>query len=269
MSTREREVVDVGDVHPSTSLALVPLARDRTPLQPATPASSLPAHLHRWFYGLGYASLVGILLGGWFEHVDGDLSDVFYAMGLLGLAPAGLGVLIHVAYRPSERKLRMGLGAVASLVIAVSATIPLGRISQEVHAQNWIVRLQPLADDLVRDGRIASLSFTPDGWVEYDGRGGRLDNVVAEGENGTPVLMADLLREGGVAPQEMERLRARAAVGGASLVEVRDGYVSFQSRLGILTYVAPGRVPPPPATPIMEVPRPWRLPLGGGWSLLR
>ena len=269
MSTRERDVVDTDNAPLSTIVALIPLARDRTPIQPAVKVSDVPMHLHRWVYGLGYASLVGVLLGGWFEHVDGDLSDVFYAMGLLGLVPAGLGVLIHVVYRPSERKLRMGMGAVASFVIAISATMPLGRISQEVHAQNWIVRLQPLADDLLRDGRIASLSFTPDGWVEYDGRAGRLDNVVAEGENGTPVLMADLLRRGGISAQVVERMMARAAVAGASHVEVHDGYAAFQSRLGTLMYVAPGRVPPPPSALIMEVPRPLRRPLGGGWSLLR
>ena len=270
MSTLEREVVDASAPHPSASMALVPLSGDHAVRQPATRAAGGPAHVHRYFYGMGYMALAFLALAAWLQPSRPDAATFLYASGAFSLGIAGLAVLIHVVYRPRMQKLRMGLGAVASVVLTAAALEPIGDAAREVHAESLAIRLQPLADDLARDPRIRALGLTPAGWVDLGGQTGSLDGAMDTTSAGAPLMMADLLERVGIARQEVERLMERMREACVLRLEVREAYVAFANRnQATLLFARPGRTLPPPGTAILDQPR-WRTqPLGGGWYLLR
>lgn len=269
MSTLEREVVDADAPQPSTSLALVPLSGDREP-RLATRTAGGPPNAHRYFYGLGYTALAFVALATWLQPARPQAAAFLYVLGAFGLATAGLAVVIHVVYRPRMQKLRMGLGAVASVVLTGVALDPIDHAAREVHAESLVVRLQPLADDLARSPHIRTLGLTPGGWVELGGQAGSLDGAMDTTRAGAPVIMAELLQREGVSRQEVERLMERMREAGVLRLEVREGYVAFANpNRATLLFARPGRTPPPPGTAILDVVR-WRTqPLGGGWYLLR
>lgn len=270
MSTAARDVMDAVEArHPTPSMALVPLAVDAAPLRPAQPAPAGPSNVHRVFYGMGYAALALITFGTAMAPRWGDAMLGFYVMGVFGLGLGGLGVLGHVLYRPRMPKLRKGLGAVAALVLTMAAQEPVAHAANEVHAASRIARLQPLADDLSRGGRIRTLGAPFMGWVELNGYRGRLDTRDRiRTDAGTEMALADVLRRDGVSRLELVRLLNRLEQSGARRVEVGTAYVAFEDPGSDLVYVRPGQVPPASGTEILGRRSPPMRPVGGGWYLL-
>lgn len=271
MSTAAREVMDVVQApHPIPSMALVPLT-DRTPQRPAQPVSAKPSNVHRAFYGMGYAALALITFGTAMAPRWGDAVFGFYMIGVFGLGLGGLGVLVHVLYRPSLPKLRNGLGAVAALGLTLAAQGLVADAADEVHAAPRIARLQPLADDLSRDGRIRMLGAPLAGWVDLNGYHGRLDSRDrVRVDSVTEMALADVLRRDGISRLELVRLLDRLERSGTRRVEMGASYVAFDGD-GVgadLLYVRPGQVPPTPGAEILDQRAMRMRPVGGGWYLL-
>ncbi|HLM67762.1 MAG TPA: hypothetical protein VK358_09555 [Longimicrobium sp.] len=268
MSTLEHVVMEVDAPPPSTSMALVPLPRAEAAHPGAAPAEAKPSTIHRYFYGLGYVALALLLLGTWAEPANGNAAAALYLFAAFSLGVAGLGVLVHVAYRPRMDKLRKGLGAVASLALAIAATGPVGHAAREVHAQSAVVRLQPLADDLLRNGRIRMIAIPATGWIELNDFVGRMDTSDPS-TSSTSVTLAEVLARDGISRLELVRMRRALEQAGVLRVEVRAAYVGFYDP-GVganLLYVRPGHVPPSPGAAVLEH-TDWRTePLGGGWYL--
>jgi hypothetical protein len=265
VSTAAREVMDGvrAPHHPVPSMALVPLAADRAPLQPA-PAK--PSNVHRVFYGMGYAALALITFGTAMAPRWGNAMFGFYVMGVFGLGLGGLGVLVHVLYRPSMPKLRQGLGAVAALGLTLAAQGLVADAADEVHAASRIARLQPLADDLSRDGRIRMLGAPSAGWVELNGYHGRVDSRDRVRVDGvTEMALADVLPR-----LELVRLLNRLERSRTRRVEMGASYVAFEAGAAgaDLLYVRPGHGPLTSGAEILERRVARTRPVGGGWYLL-
>lgn len=268
MSTLQREAVDAGAPHPSTSMALVPLPRAEAVRSIVPGEDGAAPHAHRYFYGMGYAALALIVLGIWMEPANGALGPVPFMLAAPLLGIGGLGVLIHVLYKPRMHKLRMGLGAVASVALTAAAGVPLHRAATEVHAHAAILRLQPLADELLRDGRVRTLALPSGTWIELNGFAGRMDTGDPS-TNGSGLTLAAVLRRDGISRLDLLRMRRRLSQAGVSQVGAGDAYVAFP-RPGPgfdLLYVRPGHAPPPPRTVVLETPIVLAKPLGGGWYL--
>jgi uncharacterized membrane protein len=268
VSTLEREVVEVNAPLPSTSMALVPLTGDRGPR--AVPAAGMPSHLYRYFYGIGYAALAMMLLGAWLDPLGDDASLVLFGLAVVCLAFGGLGVLIHTGYKPNVQKLRRMLGAIASLVLAVLATGPVESAAREVHASRAIAQLQPLAEQLARDGRIRTIGIPRNGWVELNGYQGALDgSTQGYSPDGAMTPLAEVLQRDGISRLELVRLMRGMRDARVTRVETGAAYVVFD-RPGVATdllYLRPGQPLPPPRTPILERPLWQTQPMGGGWYL--
>lgn len=274
MSTVEREVLDaVEAAHPAPSMALVPLTQDRAPLRAAAPASAKPANVHRIFFGTGYAGLALIMIGTWLGPRYENAMVGGYVIGAMAVGLGGLGVLVHVLYRPSMRKLRQGLGAVAALVLTVAAQRPVMHAALEAHASARIPELQQLADDLARDGRIRHLGIPLTGWVELNGFRGRLDGAhvdVTEESGPNPLPLAAILQRDGISRLELVRLTRRLREAGITRVSVGEAAVEFESdgAGSSMLYVRPGQPLPRPEVAFPGRPYLRTQPLGGGWYLL-
>ncbi|HEX6036851.1 hypothetical protein [Longimicrobium sp.] len=270
MSTREREAWEaIVAPPPSTSVALVPLRADREPVHPPPPSSDSPPNAHRYFYAMGYAALGMILLGTFFEpRIGGGAAAGLFMPAMMMLGIGGLGVLIHVLYKPSLAKLRKGLGAVAALVLTLVATVPVSRVGREVHASARVARLQPLADDLVRDGRIHRIAVSSGEWVALNDFEGNLKSSSIASSNaaaGPSRTLYEVLRRDGISRLELVRLMNRLRAAGVSEVGISASAVTLWTETGAdLLYVRPGQALASAALPE----RRHTQPLGGGWYLL-
>lgn len=255
--------MDAATLNPSPSMALVPLPRA------AVDTGKDPRHLHRWFYGLGYASLAVVWTGAWLQPRGEGVAIGLFVLGMLGVGVAGMGVLVHVLWRPRMHKLRQGLAAVASLVLTVAAIGPVMEAGREAYASSRIVQWQPLAEDLARDGRIHPIGLGANGRVEYDAAEGTLADAAGwPTVGGPPEMMTDRLLKGGIPPRDVEALMERMRLAGVDYLEARDGYAVFTAGGTDLLYAFPGRPLPPPGTRVLNQASWHTRPLGGGWYLL-
>lgn len=269
MSTAVREVMDAVEApRPAPSMALVPLTVDRAPLRSAPRPAAKPGNAHRFFFALGYAGLALVTLGAVAWPLGGGGMLFFYAVGAPCVGLGGMGVLAWTLYRPSMRKLRQALGAVAALGLTAAAQAPLVRTAKEVHAEAWIAGLQPLADDLARDGRIRTLAARTPGYVELNGFFGPMDTGDRYVVGDARLSLAEVLRRDGISRLELVRMRGRMQAAGVQRVEAGAGYVGLAGRGMTVIHVPPGQVLPTPGRPMLERAR-WRTrPLGGGWYLV-
>lgn len=272
MSTREIDVVDA-DVapRPSTSLALVHLPREAVPQGPeAQPALAEPANAHVWFYTLGYTGLALILLAAWVGPVNEGATMALLAIGALSVGFGGVGVLIHVLYRPRMDKLRKGLGAVASVALTAAAAFPINNAAREVHASNRIAQLEPLAALVSGTGGLRQMALPSDGWVELNGfRGDIRSSAPVLTTDGPALNLAQVLERDGISRGELVRLMAAMEAANVLRVEAGTAHIAFDHPGDAdLLYVRPGHPLPQPGMEIMERAR-WRTqPLGDGWYLL-
>lgn len=258
------------------STALVPVVGDRARIE-VSPGVPKPVNAHRFFYALGYLGLVAIVVGAWTTAAQGGEWFALFPIGIIFVGLGGFGVLIHTLFRPNERKVRHLLLALASLGV-VAASVPLlQRISREVHAAAMIPRLQPLADEVLRDARIRDLGTAGPDRVALNGFHGQLsggDGWMGGLDDGTnqPAVLADILARDGISRGELQAYLDRLERAGVNAVERGDGRLLFtpagQSSHWLL-HVPPGATIPRPGTPLMNDLARWHAdPLGGGWYLV-
>ncbi|HYW10709.1 MAG TPA: hypothetical protein VE871_02100 [Longimicrobium sp.] len=268
MSTREIDAVDA-DVAapPSTAMALVRLPRADVPAEkPGQPE----ANGHRWFYGLGYTGLGLILCAAWAGPANEAMSAALVALGVLSVGLGGVGVLIHVFYRPRMDKLRKGLGAVASVALTAAAAFPVNNAALEVHASNRIGQLEPLAALVTGTGGVRQIGVPSGGWVELNGfRGDIRSSAPSSMPDGPALNLAQVLERDGISRVELVRLTGAMEAAHVLRAEAGAAYVAFDGTGDAdLLYVRPGHPLPQPGTAIMDRVR-WRTkPLGDGWYLL-
>lgn len=270
VDTRETGVADA-DVapRPSTSLALVPLPREA--IRPVTelPAQAEPGTAHRWFYGSGYTGLAMILCAAWAGPASEMMSIILLLTGAFAVGIGGLGVLIHVCYRPRMDKLRKGLGAVAAVALTAAAALPIHNAAVEVNASRRIAQVEPLAALVSGSAGIRVIAVPSPDWVELNGFSGDIhSNATSAMREGPPLTLAQVLERDGISRGELVRLRAAMKAAEVSRVEAQAAYLAFDVSGDVnLLYVRPGQVLPQPGTEILYRAR-WRTkPLGGGWYL--
>lgn len=255
---------------PTSSATLVPLAGDRKP--PARPPAKpdAPANAHLVFNGSWYAGVgLYVVAAGVGVYEFGPM-EAAYVLGSLLLVLGGLGGLVHTLWKPSERKTRHALGAIAALVLAIACTPVLRRISTEVHASAQVQRLEPLAQAVIRDGRIREIGLEGS-WVKLNGYHGPEHATASSPSRRDTVRLEldDVLRRDGMTRAELTAHLRRLDRGGIRQAIVTPGFVALYPHDGsALLFVPPGHPLPARSTRIGGDPR-WRTePLGGGWFLL-
>lgn len=281
MSTQARYAEAAASSVPSTALvpvstALVPVVGDRARIE-VSPGAPKPVNAHRFFYVLGYLGLVAIVAAAWTTAVQGGAWYALFPIGIIFVGLGGLGVLIHTLYRPNERKVRHLLLALASVgVVAASAPL-LQRIAREVHATAMISRLQPLADEVLRDARIVNVGTSGTDRVALNGFNGQLsgsDGWMGGLDDGTnqPAVLADILERDGISRGELQTYMDKLERAGANAVERADGRLLFTpagQNSHWLLHVPPGVAIPRPGTRLTNELGRWHAdPLGGGWYLV-
>jgi hypothetical protein len=260
--------MDAVAAHPSTSLALVPLSTGRAFVEGVspTPPRPLPARVHRAFYAMGYTGLALLVCGAW--------AIMFFVMGAGCVGLGGLGVLVHLLWPPrTMHKLRTTLGAIASLVLAVASVEPIMDAAREVRAASLVPALQPLADDLVRYGRITDMERGGYQRVALNGYSGRATSIdgIETARPGEPLTFEGVLRRDGVAREDFDAFQERLRRTGMSAVRVQPGYVLFRSPGSPpwrLLHVLPGHPLPPRGAALDGWVRWMAQPLGGGWFII-
>lgn len=220
---------------------------------------------------MGYVGLFIVLgasfLGGW----DPGASAAMYVLGGMFVTLFGLAVFVHTLIRPTERKYRQFLLALAATAATLYATGPITRAASEIRAAGQVAALQRVADEVVRFGRLRkwgqgysnehlvideySRTSLPDLLTsDADSLGRTLDAVLlAGGSNRTDFdALVHHLRRAGVGTMAME---------GGGVALRTDGYDD------VLFYLPPGRARRD-AEPIFGSVRWGSTPLGGGWYQL-
>lgn len=271
MSTAEARAVQAPASSPPV---LVAFAGDRKPRTEGSAGAPKPVNAHRFFYTLGYLGLVPVTAAGWVGAFNSERMYALYVVGALFVGLGGFGVLIHTLFRPNERKVRHLLLALASLALVAASAPLVGRIAREVYATSMILRLQPLAEEVLRDARIRNVGAAENGWVRVNGFRGPAhgDGGFIEGQDRSAVALADVLARDGISLSELHAYLDRLERAGIAEVERVDGRVLFEVA-GVdhqwLLYVPPGRALPRAGTPLKEGLTRWHAdPLGGGWYLV-
>jgi hypothetical protein len=268
--------MDAVAAHPSTSLALVPVSTGRAFVEGVTltPPRSGSSRVHRAFYAMGYTGLVLFVCGAWATAYHEGTTIMFFVMGAGCVGLGGLGVLVHLLWPPrTMHKLRTTLGAIASLVLTAASVEAIGDAAREVRAASLVPVLQPLADDLVRYGRITSMA--PRGYqtVELNGYSGRAASIdgIETARPGEPLTFEDVLRRDGVTREEFDAFEQRLWRTGMREVHLQPGYVLFNSPGSPpwrLLHVLPGH-PLPARGAVLDGWVRWTAqPLGGGWYVV-
>jgi molybdopterin biosynthesis enzyme len=140
----------------------------------------------------------------------------------------------------------------------------------EAFASSRVAQLAPVADEVMRSGRIEVLAVAGE-WVELNGyAGSRRDQLYSEWSS-TRTSLDDVLRTEGISRAEFDRLTAALRGAGVERVLAKPGHVSFrfgQDGSTYLVYARPGQ--PLAATgDYLERTTLRRTPLGDGWYLLR
>jgi hypothetical protein len=261
MIAREMRVVDADAAHPSTPFALAPPAAGR-------PASSTSNLLPAFFFGSGYTGIAMLLAGAWTGAWSWNAMLGLYFAGGMCVVLGGLGVLPYVLVRSSREKLLRGMLAAAALLATIASLQGIGRAALEVRVSTLAPALQPLADDLARDGRFRDVDFSGSSWLRLNGFEGDIEPSDPQQVR----ALEAVLRRDGITRADVAALRARMAAAGVDDVETTDGHVAFDdAEIGrwVLLYARPGHPLPSSATPVMTWVG-WRSkPVGGGWYLLR
>lgn len=253
---------------PSTSTALVPVLRDGA--QRPVPPAEKPVNAHVLFYVVGYAGLVLLWAGAWLSGLVGESFEVLMGFGAMFVGLGGFGILIHTLYKPTERKVRHLLLALASLAVTV-ATIPLVQyLTREMYAVAAVGRLEPLAEALAKDPRIREIGVF-NGNVLLNGYHGPVDGPgTIEGQQGDRVLQ-DVLERDGISREEYaayQRWLEREGVDRAQRTASTVALLPTRQRPWLL-YVAPGQPLPPAHELLDDSGTYYSEPVGGAWYMVR
>jgi hypothetical protein len=251
---------------PTGSVALVPLAAGRQLLPGAAPA---PLNL-TWVFVAGYGGLATICAADVLAPWMGWAVAFLYAPGVLCTMVAGAILGLYTVWKPTERKFRQALVPATALVLTIATAELRVEFGTETFASSRVALLAPLADAVLRTGRVTILGV--DGaWVEVNGYAGYPgDGLRSEGSS-TSTSLDEVLRTEGVSRAAFDRLTAAMRRAGVERVLAKPGHVSFRFAQNGSTYLVHARPGHALASigSYFEGSTVRRTPLGGGWYLLR
>jgi hypothetical protein len=272
--TAERMIQPAVAPPPSTSLALVPLRSDSAEPGPVRLPDAGAMGVHRAFFGMWYLGVALLPMAAWVGVWSWDWNMALIPLGVGMLILGGMGVAVRTLFKPRMQKLRQALGAGAALTLSLASLEPVRDAAMEVCASGVVAKLEPMAAELARDGRIRAIGRNSLGWVSLNGFAGQ--------DNGPDVLagrspglaygleLQDVLIRDGIPRAEYTAWMDRLRGAGIMEAEVRPGYVAFRREehgRWMLLYVRPGHVLPR-RMEVMDR-QTWRTePLGGGWYLM-
>lgn len=262
----------------TASVALVPLPGGRQLVPGATHA---PLNL-MWVFVAGYGGLATLCAADLLAPWMGWAVALLYAPGVLCTMTAGAVLGLYTVWKPTERKFRQAVVPAAALVATLATAELRTEFGMEAFASSRVTLLAPVADEVLRSGRIEALAEGVE-WVELNGwSGNRRHGLYPEQSSTNPRMepryerppsssLDDVLRTEGISRAEFDRLTAAMRGAGVDRVLARPGHVSF--RLGengstYLVYARPGQ-PLASTASYLERTTLRRTPLGDGWYLLR
>ncbi|HEX8318284.1 hypothetical protein [Longimicrobium sp.] len=263
----------------TASVALVPLPGARQLVPGATRA---PANAMLWVFVVGYGGLATICAADLLAPWMGWAVALLYAPGVLCTMMAGAVLGLYTVWKPTERKFRQAVVPAVALVATLATAELRTEFGVEAFASSRVTLLAPVADQVMRSGRIEVLAVAGE-WVELNGyAGSRRDGFYSAQSSTSPRIepqyersasrsMDDVLASDGISRPEFDRLTAAMRAAGVDRILARPGHVSF--RLGqngstYLVYARPGQ-PLASTTSYLERTTLRRTPLGDGWYLLR
>jgi hypothetical protein len=267
------------------SVALVPLvdATRRLAVAAGTTAGARPGFMV--VFGIGYAALAAICVASFLEPWIGWGAVSVYLLAGMCLFVAGLFVAVRTLWKPTERKFRQALAAVAALVVVLVSTPARMELGREVFATSRVPALQPLADELlrqraievvgVRGGRTVLNEYSGDSYSGMHARAEPTAVYAASAE--TPPAperrsLDDVLRLEGISRPEYDRVAGGLRAAGMDQVRVQPGRVEFKAAASpglYLVYAQPGGPLPLPGELVTDAAVAQRTPLGDGWYLVR
>lgn len=262
----------------TASVALVPLPGGRQLVPGATHA---PLNL-MWVFGVGYGGLATICAADLLAPWMGWAVALLYAPGVLCTMMAGAVLGLYTVWKPTERKFRQAIVPAVALVSTLATAELRTEFGMETFASSRVAQLAPVADQVLRSGRIEALAVG-DEWVELNGwSGSPRDGLFSETSSTSPRIepqsgrstsssLDDVLRMEGISRAEFDRLSAAMRRAGVDRVLARPGHVSFrfdQNSSTYLVYARPGQ-PLASTRSYFERSTVRRTPLGDGWYLLR
>ncbi|HEY7769904.1 hypothetical protein [Longimicrobium sp.] len=251
----------------TTSVALVPLPGGRQ-LVPGT--TRAPANAMLWVHVVGYGGLATICAADLLAPWMGWAVALLYAPGVLCTMMAGAILGLYTVWKPTERKFRQAMVPAAALVATLATSELRTEFGVETYASSRVAQLAPLADEVLRSGRIEELAVGVE-WMELNGWAGRPREGLFHEAVSTSSSLDDVLRTEGVGRAEYDRLTTAMRGAGVERVLARPGHVSFrfaQSGSTYLVYARPGQ-PLASTASYLERTTMRRTPLGDGWYLLR
>jgi uncharacterized membrane protein YdcZ (DUF606 family) len=248
------------------SVALVPLAAGRQLVPGATHA---PLNL-MWVFVAGYGGLATICAADLLAPWMGWAVALLYAPGVLCTMVAGAVLGLYTVWKPTERKFRQALVPAVALVATLATAELRTEFGIEAFASSRVTLLAPVADQVLRSGRIEALAVRVE-WVELNGWSGRPRDGLYSEVSSTGRPLEDVLRTEGISRAEFDRLTAAMRRAGLDRVLAKPGHVSFrfgQNGSTYLVYARPGQ-PLASTASYLERTTMRRTPLGDGWYLLR
>jgi uncharacterized membrane protein YdcZ (DUF606 family) len=249
------------------SVALVPLP-GAGKLAPG--ATRAPANAMLWVFVVGYGGLAAICAADLLAPWMGWAVALLYAPGVLCTMMAGAVLGLYTVWKPTERKFRQAMvPAVAFVAIAATSDLRT-EFGVEAFASSRVTLLAPVADEVLRSGRIEVLAVAGE-WVEVNGWSGNPRYGFGAERSSKSTSLVDVLRTEGISRAEFDRFTAVMRRAGVDRVLARPGHVSFrfgQNGSTYLVYARPGQ-PLASTGDYLERTMVRRTPLGDGWYLLR
>lgn len=251
----------------TASVALVPLPGPRQLVPGRTRA---PANAMLWVYVVGYGGLATISAADLLAPWMGWAVALLYAPGVLCTLMAG-GVLgLYTVWKPTERKFRQAMVPAVALVATLATAELRTEFAMETFASSRVAQLAPVADEVLRSGRIEALAVGNE-WVELNDWSGRPREGLYAEVSSTSRSLDDVLATERIRPAEFDRLTAAMRRAGVERVLAKPGHVSSrfaQNGSTYLVYARPGQ-PLASTGSYFERSTVRRTPLGDGWYLLR
>ncbi|HEY0024879.1 MAG TPA: hypothetical protein VGB24_18335 [Longimicrobium sp.] len=263
----------------TASMALVPLAGARQLVPGATRA---PTNAMLWVFVVGYGGLATICAADLLAPWMGWAVALLYAPGVLCTMVTGAILGLYTVWKPTERKFRQAMVPAVVFVATVATSDLRTEFGTEAFASSRVTLLAPVADAVLRSGRIEVLGVGGS-WAEineywgdpqtevYSLQPSRSARMEPSSGRSASSFLDDVLRTEGVSRAEYDRITAVMTRAGVDRVLARPGHVSFrfgQNGSTYLVYARPGQ-PLASTTSYLERTTMRRTPLGDGWYLLR
>lgn len=252
-------------------MALVPVRKEGAP-PTSVPRVSTGPEPSTVMYVLWYGSIALILAGAAASAWIGDASFALYILAALVLGLSGLALAIHTLVRPTEGKFRHALLALGALVASIVASGPMQAAGTEIRLAGQVAELQPVANELIRFGRLREWrrgGGTPQSLNGYQGT--LAGDVMVSPTDSTGRTLDYVLGLSGTPRAEYDRVVRMLENAGIAEAQVDEGGVALRTEehfREVLLFLPPGRAWQP-ANRIFGQASWGSMPLGGGWYHLR